>query len=51
MTFWVITLHEGCGYDKHLPFMQLLYLWTASILAIPFYIKLDGERGTEERAF
>lgn len=26
LTFWIITLCEGRGYDKHLPFMQLLYL-------------------------
>lgn len=26
LTFWIITLYEGWGYNKHLPFMQLLYL-------------------------
>lgn len=52
MTFWIITLCEGCGYDKHLPFMQLLYLWMASISAFPFHTEQDGGRdsGTEEKA-
>lgn len=51
-TFRIITLCEGWGYDKHLPFMLLLYLWMASISAFPFHTEQDGgrERGTEETA-
>lgn len=51
-TFWTITLFEGCGYDKQPPFMQLLYLWMATISAFPFHTEQDGSRdsGTEEKA-
>lgn len=45
-------LCEGCGYDKQPPFMQLLYLWMASIPAFPFQTEQDGgrDRGSEEKA-
>lgn len=41
---------KGWVYDKHLPFMQLLYLWMSSIPAIPFLAsRMEAEIGPLQR--